>query len=112
MQWSASKPNAGFTIGEPWMPVNENYAEINVEAELKIDDDLEGHDPLAPRARRCLRARKIRNPGYREPGPVHVQQKRRDVGAICRPQLHELGAAYSYSRSPGRSEDERSGFDG
>jgi oligo-1,6-glucosidase len=30
MQWS-SEPNAGFTDGEPWFAVNENYPEVNVE---------------------------------------------------------------------------------
>jgi alpha-glucosidase len=30
MQWSAEK-NAGFTAGNPWMKVNPNYKEINVE---------------------------------------------------------------------------------
>ena len=31
MQWSAG-PNAGFTTGEPWLPVAENFREANVEA--------------------------------------------------------------------------------
>jgi alpha-glucosidase len=32
MQWSGAK-NAGFTEGEPWLPVAEEYARVNVEAE-------------------------------------------------------------------------------
>jgi alpha-glucosidase len=32
MQWSA-EPNAGFTTGEPWLPIAEYYATVNVEAE-------------------------------------------------------------------------------
>ena len=32
VQWSAEK-NAGFTEGEPWFTVNENYTEINVAAQ-------------------------------------------------------------------------------
>ena len=32
MQWNADK-NAGFTTGEPWIKVNPNYTEINVEAQ-------------------------------------------------------------------------------
>ncbi|MFL2099796.1 glycoside hydrolase family 13 protein [Desemzia sp. FAM 24101] len=33
MQWSESK-NGGFTQGEPWLHVNPNYSDINVEAAL------------------------------------------------------------------------------
>lgn len=32
MQWSAQK-NAGFTDGKPWMKINENYTQINAEAQ-------------------------------------------------------------------------------
>jgi alpha-glucosidase len=32
MQWSAAK-NAGFTEGEPWLPIAKDYAQINVETE-------------------------------------------------------------------------------
>jgi len=32
MQWDASE-NAGFTSGDPWLPVNENYQTINVAVE-------------------------------------------------------------------------------
>jgi alpha-glucosidase len=32
MQWSA-EPNAGFTAGTPWLPIGEDYREVNVEAE-------------------------------------------------------------------------------
>ena len=32
MQWNAGK-NAGFTTGEPWLKINPNYTEINVEAQ-------------------------------------------------------------------------------
>ena len=34
MQWNASE-NAGFTTGEPWIPVNKNYPTINVETAEK-----------------------------------------------------------------------------
>ena len=33
MQWSAEK-NAGFSQGDPWLPVNPNYREINVQDQL------------------------------------------------------------------------------
>jgi oligo-1,6-glucosidase len=33
MQWDAG-PNAGFTTGTPWMPVNPNHEEVNVAAAL------------------------------------------------------------------------------
>lgn len=33
MQWNATE-NAGFTTGTPWMPINPNYKEINVEQAL------------------------------------------------------------------------------
>ncbi len=35
MQWSA-EPNAGFTTGKPWLPVSEDYPNVNVE---KLRDD-------------------------------------------------------------------------
>lgn len=34
MQWSAG-PNAGFSKAKPWLPLNEDYAEINVEEQAK-----------------------------------------------------------------------------
>lgn len=34
MQWSG-EPNAGFTTGKPWLKVNPNYTEINVERALQ-----------------------------------------------------------------------------
>lgn len=39
VQWSAEE-NAGFTAGTPWMKVNENYKEINVEAQEKDNDSV------------------------------------------------------------------------
>ena len=39
MQWSAL-PNAGFTAGKPWLPVNPNYTEINAEAALADPDSV------------------------------------------------------------------------
>ena len=42
MQWDDS-PHAGFTVGEPWMPVNPNYDVINAEAELANPDSVLQH---------------------------------------------------------------------
>ena len=39
MQWSAEE-NAGFTTGTPWLPVNENYTEINAEAALRDPNSI------------------------------------------------------------------------
>jgi len=39
MQWTTEK-NAGFSTGNPWMKVNPNYTEINVEAELKNPNSI------------------------------------------------------------------------
>jgi oligo-1,6-glucosidase len=42
MQWSDG-PNAGFTDGEPWFGVNENYPEINVEAATADESSVWHH---------------------------------------------------------------------
>ena len=39
VQWNASK-NGGFTSGTPWLPVNENYVEINVEAQVNDPESI------------------------------------------------------------------------
>ena len=39
MQWTAGR-NAGFTDGEPWMPVNPNCAQINAEAQERDPDSV------------------------------------------------------------------------
>jgi alpha-glucosidase len=39
MQWN-NTPNVGFTTGIPWMGVNENYKEINVEASLQDPNSI------------------------------------------------------------------------
>ena len=39
MQWTGGK-NAGFTEGEPWFYVNENYHSVNVEAQEADPDSL------------------------------------------------------------------------
>lgn len=42
MQWNG-EANAGFTVGTPWIPVNENYCEINVEAALSDPNSVFFH---------------------------------------------------------------------
>jgi oligo-1,6-glucosidase len=42
MQWDASE-HAGFTTGEPWLPVNPNHAEINAQAAVADPDSVFHH---------------------------------------------------------------------
>ncbi|EAQ50717.1 MULTISPECIES: glycoside hydrolase family 13 protein [Leeuwenhoekiella] len=42
MQWDASE-NAGFTTGNPWLPLNPNYAEINTQAEEADENSVLNH---------------------------------------------------------------------
>ena len=42
MQWDAT-PQAGFTTGTPWLPVNQNHTEINAEAARKDPDSVFHH---------------------------------------------------------------------
>lgn len=39
MQWNASE-NAGFTRGKPWLPLMEDYKQVNVEEELKNENGM------------------------------------------------------------------------
>ena len=39
MQWDGSE-NAGFTAGKPWLPVNDDYHTVNVEAEMADPDSV------------------------------------------------------------------------
>jgi oligo-1,6-glucosidase len=42
MQWDAG-PNAGFTPGEPWLPVNPNYTWLNAAAQIDAPDTVFAH---------------------------------------------------------------------
>ena len=39
MQWTAGE-KAGFTTGDPWMPINPNYVTINAEAALADENSV------------------------------------------------------------------------
>ena len=53
MQWEDS-PNAGFTTGTPWLPVNPNYHEINAAAALADPDSVFYHYQKLIRLRKTL----------------------------------------------------------
>lgn len=42
MQWDAG-PNAGFTAGVPWLPVNPNYTWLNAAAQIDAPDSVFAH---------------------------------------------------------------------
>lgn len=42
VQWDSS-PNAGFTSGTPWFPVNKNYTEINAASQETDPDSILNH---------------------------------------------------------------------
>ena len=42
MQWDASE-HAGFTSGNPWLPLNPNYIDVNTEAELADENSVLNH---------------------------------------------------------------------
>ena len=42
VQWDDS-PNAGFTTGKPWMPINPNYKQINARAEILNENSIFNH---------------------------------------------------------------------
>ena len=63
MQWTAGE-NAGFTTGTPWFHVNENYRQINVEAELTDPDSVLNFYKKAIALRKSLPV--VRDGRYRE----------------------------------------------
>lgn len=40
MQWAGDRPHAGFTTGTPWLAVNPNYRDINVERALADENSI------------------------------------------------------------------------
>lgn len=63
VQWDDSE-NAGFTTGTPWLPVNENFREINVAAEERDPDSLLHFYRKAIRLRKALPV--VRDGSYKE----------------------------------------------
>ena len=63
VQWTAG-PHAGFSEAEPWFYVNENYREINAEAEEQDPDSLLNFYRRAVALRKSLRA--VHDGSYRE----------------------------------------------
>ena len=63
VQWS-DEENAGFTTGTPWLPVNENYKEINVEREERDPDSLLNFYRKAIALRKSLKS--VRYGEYKE----------------------------------------------
>ena len=37
MQWTGNGPYAGFSNSKPWLPVNKNFVDVNVETESSVD---------------------------------------------------------------------------
>ena len=53
MQWTAG-PHAGFTTGNPWLPVNPNHAWLNAAAQIGSPDSVFAHYQLLIRLRHEL----------------------------------------------------------
>ena len=67
VQWDGSE-NAGFTTGTPWLPVNDNYREINVAAEERDPASLLNFYRKAVSLRKTLPV--VRHGNYREHFPL------------------------------------------
>ena len=63
VQWDSTK-NAGFTSGTPWLPVNENYREINVADQEKDPNSLLNYYKAAIQLRKSLTS--VRYGKYKE----------------------------------------------
>ena len=63
VQWDGCE-NAGFTTGKPWLPVNENYHQINVASEERDPDSLLNFYRKAIGLRKSLRV--VREGIYKE----------------------------------------------
>jgi oligo-1,6-glucosidase len=53
MQWDGG-PNAGFTTGDPWLPVNPNYTWLNAAAQIDTPNTVFAHYQALIRLRREL----------------------------------------------------------
>ncbi len=52
MQWNSSE-HAGFTSGTPWLPLNQNYTNINAEQAVKDPDSIYHHYRKLIELRKC-----------------------------------------------------------
>ena len=53
MPWDATT-NAGFSTGQPWLPVNPDYARVNVESERRDPNSLLNYYRAVARAASCV----------------------------------------------------------
>lgn len=67
VQWSGEE-NAGFTTGKPWFYVNENYVDVNVEAQEKDENSVLNFYRKAIALRKTLPC--VKDGSYREFGKL------------------------------------------
>lgn len=77
VQWDDS-PSAGFTTGEPWMPVNPNYSYINAKAEILNPDSIFHHyrDLIAFRKRHRVAVYGEYREYYEQSKELYVYERR------------------------------------
>lgn len=77
MQWDATEGTAGFTIGQPYEALQDDYAEVNVSAQIDDPDSLLSHY-------RTLIAARNASPALRRGDFVPVEVNGRGVNAFLR----------------------------
>lgn len=77
MQWSSEK-SGGFTVGKPWMKVNENYKQINVQNQL--DDE----NSVLSFYKKAIALRKEYSQVIRDGDFIPINKKDRNVLAFAR----------------------------
>ena len=101
VQWTAGK-NAGFSDHEPWFYVNENYQEINVEAEEQDPESLLNFYRKAVALRKSLPV--VRDGKYREyrkrSGKLYVYERYMKKRSSNAPDPGRLLVIASFSKKP------------